>query len=184
MRKVKMIGTCVAGLLMSALAMLPSEPTKPGEMRLSTEGYEILLNLESCRLKPYQCSANRWTNGVGNTENVDPNKEITEEQAAIQLKKNVAKFETAVNNQLDEEIPQPIFDAMVIFSFNIGIGGFESSTALKNLKAGEFSEACRWILPWNKITVIENGVAKKVVSEGLKNRRFQEYTLCMKGVTE
>lgn len=184
MRKTKMIGTCVAALLMSALSLLPDEPTEPGEMRLSQDGYELLLNVESCRLKPYQCSANRWTNGVGNTNDVDPNKEITEEQAAIQLKKNVAMFERAVNESVTVELPQPIFDAMVIFSFNIGVAGFKSSTALKKLNKNDFDAACRWILPWNKITVYENGVAKKVVDDGLKNRRFKEYTLCMKGVGE
>lgn len=184
MRKTKMIGTCVAAVLMSSLAMLPDEPTKPGEKRLSEQGYELLLDLESCRLKPYQCSADRWTNGVGNTNDVDPNKEITEEQAAIQLKKNVAKFEQAVNDSVTVELPQPVFDAMVSFSFNVGVAGFKSSTALKKLNSGNFSEACRWLLPWNKITVYENGRAKKVEDEGLKNRRFKEYTYCMKGVTE
>ncbi len=107
---------------------------------------------------------------------------ITEKQAAIDLKNNVGHFETSVNKLTTKQLPQNVFDAMVIFSFNVGAGAFKSSTALKKLNEGDFKSACEWILPWDKITVIENGKSKKVVSEGLKNRREAEYKLCMKGV--
>lgn len=178
-----MIGTCVAGLLLSALAVIPDAPTKPGDMRLSQAGYELLLDYESCRLEPYKCSANKWTDGVGNTVGVKPGEKITEREAAEDLKSNVARFERAVNQAVKINIPQPVFDAFVVFSFNVGVGGFQSSTALKQLNSGNIPLACEWLLPWNKITVInERGEKVKVVSPGLDNRRRAEYAMCMQGV--
>ena len=181
MARVKLIGTCAAAVLMGALTQIPTEPAAPGEHRLSERGYAVLIGLESCRTEPYKCSANRWTNGVGNTNNVNPNKKIDEVQAAKDLKNNVAKFEKAVNSSVKVQIKQPVFDAMVIFSFNVGVGAFKSSTALRELNRGHIANACRWLLPWNKITVYENGKATKAVSAGLKVRRRKEYDLCMEG---
>ncbi len=185
MNKTKLIGTCTAAVLMAAIGDIvetTEQNSPPGVMHLSQSGYEVLVNLESCRLDPYQCEAKRWTNGVGNTNNVNPNESITEEQAARDLVRNVYSFETLVNKSVNVHIKQPTFDAMVIFSFNVGASAFKSSTALRELNRGRIAWACKWLLPWNKITVYKNGKAQKIVSAGLKKRREREYKLCMKGV--
>lgn len=184
MKNQKMIGTCLAGALLSALASFNAIPPEHGQYQLSQEGYEELLDFESCRLEPYQCVAGEWTDGVGNTVDVEPGKKITEKEAAADLKKNVARFEKTINQTVKVPINQTIFDAFVVFSFNVGEGAWRDSSALRILNQGDYLGACTWLLPWNKVTVIENGVKKKVVSEGLKRRRESEYSMCVKGVNQ
>lgn len=183
MEKTKLIGTCAAALLMAALGdIIESQPAPPpGKHQLSKQGYELLIDLESCRLDPYKCSAHRWTNGVGNTNGVTPGQRITEQQAAAQLQKNVTSFEKVVNQSVKVQIKQPVFDAMVVFSFNVGASAFKSSTALRELNRGHIARACKWLLPWNKIVSYKNGKKIVNVSPGLTNRRKKEYALCMKG---
>lgn len=182
--KTKMIGTCAAALLMAALGeIIENQPAPtPGNHHLSQHGYELLIGLESCRLDPYKCSAARLTNGIGNTNNVIPGERITEEQAAQQLNANVMKFENIINQAVTVPIKQPVFDAMVIFSFNVGGNAFKSSTALRELNKGHIERACKWILPWNKITSYQNGKKVVRISAGLVERRRREYELCLQGV--
>lgn len=174
----------MAGALLSALAAFNAIPPETGQYQLSQEGYEELLDFESCRLEPYQCSAGEWTDGVGNTIEVTPGRKITEKEAAADLKKNVSRFEKLINETVKVPINQTIFDSFVVFSFNVGGGAWRSSSALRLLNEGNYLGACTWILPWNKVTVIENGVEKKVESNGLKRRRESEYTMCVKGVNQ
>lgn len=71
---------------------------------------------------------------------------------------------------IGKDVKQSHFDAMVSLAFNIGLDAIAHSTALRELKNGNFEKAKNAIMLWNKVTV--NG--KKIESKGLTNRRKKE----------
>jgi lysozyme len=69
------------------------------------------------------------------------------------------------------------FGALVMFAFNAGIGAFKGSTLLKKLNHGNYNAVPAELPKWNKTTID----GKKVVSNGLVNRRAAEAGLWAKG---
>ena len=67
--------------------------------------------------------------------------------------------------------------ALISLTFNIGSGGFLSSTVLRRLNAGNYEGAADAFLMWNKIT--RNGVKER--DQGLVNRRERERLLFLTG---
>ena len=85
------------------------------------------------------------------------------------LKKDLEKFEKAVNKYVNVEITQSMFDALVSFSFNVGATAFRKSTLLQKLNKGDYDGAADEFLRWNK------GGGK--VLAGLTKRRKAERQL-------
>ena len=138
-------------------------------MKLSPQGLEKLRQLEGLRLTSYQCSAGVWTIGYGSTRDVVPNMRITRQEAEDRLKRDVAKFEEAVNESVQVRLTQEQFDALVLFAFNVGIGAFRKSTLLRELNKENYDAVPIQLARWNK-------VGGKVV-RGLVNRRAAEIAM-------
>ena len=129
-------------------------------MKASKSAYVLIHTFEGCRLLAYKCPSGVWTIGWGHTAGVYEGMTITREQANELLKKDVAIFEDHLNYALGLDdagrmpnglpISQHQFDALLSFTFNIGIGNLARSTLLRKVKAnpkdpsirGEFS---RWV---------------------------------------
>ena len=73
-------------------------------------------------------------------------------------------------------MPQPVYDALVSFSFNVGTGAACRSTLVSYIKRHQWWQACDQLTRW----VYVNGTKNK----GLENRRARELAYCMKGVTQ
>ena len=84
--------------------------------------------------------------------------------------KNLDTLDSKVREALGKDVKQSHFDAMVSLGFNIGISAISHSTALRELKLGNFEKAKNAIGLWNKATI--NG--KKIEIKGLTNRRKKE----------
>ena len=69
-------------------------------------------------------------------------------------------FEDAINSHVTVDLTQHQFDALVSFSFNVGISAFTGSTLLKKINANSMDEAAaqfdRWHIPV-EITSRRNG---------------------------
>jgi len=127
-------------------------------MKISKKGIEFIIAFEGIRTKPYLCSANVATIGVGTT--IYPNgvkvsmsdKPITLEQAREYLMHDLQKFEKGVNELIGKtKLNQNQFDALVSFAYNCGLGNLKTSTLLKLVKAMPTSEAIfNQFLRWNK----------------------------------
>lgn len=65
----------------------------------------------------------------------------------------------------------------LLFTYNVGVGGFCGSTARKRFDAGDVAGACAALLPWDKARV--NGVLRPV--KGLTMRRNREREVCRTG---
>ena len=144
-------------------------------MQLSTNGFNLLAELEGVVLNPYKDSVGIPTIGIGSTYYEDgtkvtmKDKAITKERA-IQLAKNVVKsFEARVNKSILLPMTQNQFDAMVLLCYNIGESGFARSSVVRNFNAGNLQKAADSFLLWNK--------AGGRVVQGLVNRRNKERSL-------
>jgi lysozyme len=126
------------------------------------------------RYKAYRCPANVPTIYCGLTHGVKDGMIVTEAEGEAMLKKELWRYEDAVERLVTVDLNQNEFDACVLLVFNIGIGAFEKSTLLKLLNQGKRQAAAaqfgRWV----------NGGGKKL--PGLVRRRAAEAALFLKPV--
>jgi len=118
-------------------------------MKISDKGLDLIKTYEGIRLKAYKCPAGVWTIGYGHTVGVAPGQIITLKEATELLRKDIKLFEDNVNTQLDD-LTQGQFDALVSFSFNVGIYALNRSTLLNRLREGDIAGAANEFLRWNK----------------------------------
>tara|TARA_R100000426_G_C4822442_1_gene111062 strand:+ start:1163 stop:1612 length:450 start_codon:yes stop_codon:yes gene_type:complete len=138
-------------------------------MNISDECIEIIKKFEGIKLTSYLCSANVWTIGYGHTKGIIEGMEINEEIAEEYLSADLKEFEGYVNEEVKVELEQFQFDALVSWTFNLGVGNLRSSTMLKKLNQAKYDEIPFEIKRWNK-------AAGKVVF-GLVRRREAEALL-------
>ena len=154
--------------------------TLDAKLKTSDNGLSHIGNKEGCRLKPYQCSANVWTAGLGHTNGVSKNTQITERQAAQYFVEDIAAAERVVSQNITQAASQAEFDMMVSFVFNLGAGNFIRSTLLKKFNQGDHVGACneypRWVFVNGKdCRLKESGCA------GIPKRRATEKYVCLHG---
>jgi len=149
-------------------------------MRTSSKGLEILEHFEGLSLKPYYCPAGIATIGFGSTFYDDGSKvKISDNpitfQRARELKKFALKgFEVGVLKHTKVYLNQEMFDALVCFCYNLGLGNYRASTLRMKLNRGEYDSVYEQFLRWNK--------AGGTVLRGLTRRRIAEGNLFNEGV--
>lgn len=111
------------------------------------------------------------TIGFGTTEGVKPGDKITPPQALVRALADIQKFEGAIKRCVSVPLHQHEYDAYTSLAYNIGAGAFCSSTLVRVLNAGQYAEACRQILRWDKF--------KGAPLPGLTKRRQAEFKQCM-----
>ena len=126
--------------------------------------------LKGCGLKSLQGSKGGvQTIGYGHTLGVGAGDNCLESQADQWLRNDILGAEDAVNKLVTVPLNQNQFDALVDFTFNLGITSLKSSTLLKLLNQGAYTGASNQILAWDHV----NGV----VNPGLTRRRIAEKAL-------
>ena len=144
------------------------------EIRTSKAGLEIIGNAESCVREPYYCPANVLTVGIGSTGNIQQ-KAYTDEEIAKRWVSDIKTAEMCVNRYANGfHLPQPVFDATVSITFNVGCSKMRTSTMYKHLNNGNYRAACNEFPRWNK--------SGGVVLNGLVKRRDREKELCFSHV--
>ena len=147
-------------------------------MKASKECLKMLAHHEGVRQKPYKCPAGLWTVGVGHligdgkTLPDSWNKTFTLDEVYDILAKDVARFERGVNKYITVPLRQNEFDALVSFSFNLGLGVLQRSTLRQALNRGDKEGAIASLLKYNK--------AGGKVLKGLDIRRKDEAALFRK----
>jgi len=160
---------CAVLAVLAIATLLPQFKT----LKISDGGLALIANAEGCRTSPYQCSAGVWTNGIGHTEGVTPHSQVSERQAAVNLVYDVMRVERQLAVCAPVDMPAPVYDALVSFSFNVGTGAACRSTLVGYLKRHQWWQACDQLSRW----VYVNGVR----NAGLENRRQREKAWCLKG---
>ncbi len=156
-------------------------------MPVSKKALKMIRHHEGVRLKPYQCLAKLWTIGVGHV--IDPNhgklkieeraglpcppgwnRTFTMEEVDAILAKDLERFERGVLKFCPAAgSRQGWLDALVSFSFNVGLGTLQRSTLRQKFNRGDYAGAADEFLKYTK-------AAGKVL-KGLVNRRNDERAL-------
>ena len=126
-------------------------------MKVSDRGIALIKHHEGVRNKPYQCPAKLWTCGVGHLigdgKTLPPewNRTFTNEEIDGLLKRDLNRFELGVCKMLPTvQLKQSEFDALVSFSFNLGLGTFQRSTIRQAMLRGDKAVAGESLLKYCK----------------------------------
>jgi len=152
-------------------------------MNVSPGAIKVICHHEGVRFRPYRCPALLWTACVGHVlypeqakipmaERMnfplrpEDNRVWTKDEVDAILKADLARFEKGVATYCPVPLTQGMFDALVSFSFNVGLGTLQRSTLRSKLnrgdKAGAAEEFLKYCLAGGKIL------------KGLQNRRIDE----------
>ena len=151
---------------------------------ISPKALKMIAHHEGVRIKPYRCPARLWTVGVGHV--IDPNharvpfeernnlaipegwnRTFTMEEVNAILAKDLERFERGVLKYCPAAgSKQGWLDALVSFSFNVGLGTLQRSTLRQKHNRGDYAGAADELLKYCK--------AGGKVLRGLENRRKDE----------
>ena len=155
-------------------------------MKISAKCLHMIRHHEGVRQKPYQCPAKLWTIGVGHVMYPEQGKLKIEDRNAFQtrpedmrgysmeevdgiLRGDLDRFERGVERFCPVPLTQGQFDALVSFSFNVGLGTLQRSTLRQKLLRGDKEGAAEELLKYC--------MAGGKVLRGLQNRRIDERAL-------
>lgn len=139
-------------------------------MIISQKGINLICSFEGCKLNSYKDIVGFLTIGYGHTgEDVQENQTITQQEANDLLLKDLVKFEVGVSSLAWVTLNQNQFDALVSFSYNLGLNTLKNSTLLKKLNNNDYDGASNEFLKW------DHAGGKQVA--GLTRRRQAEQDL-------
>ncbi len=170
----------VSSVVCSVVAVLAIVTDINPELQTSEQGLAHILDMEGCRLKAYQCSADKWTIGAGHANGVKADDEITIEQTAHYFIEDVKTAENVVKAAITQTPTQGEFDMMVSFVYNLGAGNFQRSTLLKKFNAGDKQQACKEYLRWVYVSGKHCNDPLANCS-GMVSRRQVEHDVCLNG---
>jgi len=155
-------------------------------MKVSDKAIKMIKHHEGVRQRPYRCPAKLWTIGVGHVlyprqgalkiderdayplEERD-NRTFSMEEVDGILRDDLNRFERGVERYCPVKLTQGQFDALVSFSFNIGLGALQRSTLRQKVLRGEMEGAAEEFLKYT--------LAGGKVLKGLVTRRNDERAL-------
>lgn len=111
------------------------------------------------------------TIGFGTTGGVKLGDKTTPVKALERALTDVNSFEDALKKCVKVPLHQYEYDAYISLSYNIGSSAFCNSTLVKLLNSGNYEEACKQILRWDKF--------QGRPLRGLTIRRQSEYKQCI-----
>ena len=135
-------------------------------MTVSQSGIDLIKEFEGCRLEAYQDGAGIWTIGYGHIQAVKPGDTCTQEEADDWLNYDLDWAVLAVSRYVEVPVGQNQFDALVSFTFNLGVRSLRESSLLRLLNSGKDSLTALEFPKWDKVA----GEA----SPGLLKRRNAE----------
>ena len=143
-----------------------------GQRQTSQVGINLIKKYEGLRTNAYLCPANVWTIGYGHTKGVSRGMMISHLEAEELLQEDLRVYEKAVNESVKVDLTQNQFDALVSFTYNVGVGAFSNSTLLRLLNRSKVKEVANQFSRWTR--------TGGQVLPGLVNRRKDEYSLFIK----
>lgn len=149
-------------------------------MRPSAHAIELITHFESFVAKAYQDPVGIWTIGYGTTrvagKPVVQGMTCTKAEALQWLHQDLDVMATQILRVCGVPLQQQHLDALASFVYNLGIGNFQSSTLLKNIKARRPVTETNFTL-WCKARI--NGKLEPM--PGLLRRRRAEHFLYTQG---
>lgn len=143
-------------------------------MKPSKKIIEHIKEFEQLRLDAYLPTSNdRWTIGYGNTfyedgQPVRKGDKITKERAEELFSNILVKFSDKTELYLERLVSENQFDALVSFSYNVGVGAYKTSTLLREVKKNpeNYHAITTQFMRWNKQSgKILNGLVRRRIAE-------------------
>ena len=162
-------------------------------MKVSPAAMEMIKHHEGVRTRPYRCPALLWTIAVGHV--IDPthaavkyeerrnlpipagwDRTLTMAEVDAILAQDLNRFERGVLRLCPAAAGrQGVFDSLVSFAFNVGLGSLQRSTLRMKTNRGDFEGAADEFLKWTK--------AGGRVLPGLVKRRNDERAMYLSGIS-
>jgi lysozyme len=156
-------------------------------VKVSPAAIQMIKHHEGVRTRPYRCPALLWTVGVGHV--IDPahaavkyeerkslsipagwDRTLSMDEVDRILAQDLGRFERGVVRLCPAVVGrQGVFDALVSFAFNVGLGNLQRSGLRMKVNRGDFEEAAEEFKKWTK--------AGGKVLPGLVKRRNDERVL-------
>ena len=161
--------------------------TKRGKkMKISAKALGVIKHHEGIRQRAYRCPAKLWTIGVGHVLypeqgnmklefrdgfalRPEDDRVFSMEEVDAILATDLQRFERGVEKFIPVNLTQGQFDALVSFSFNVGLGTLQRSTLRQKALRGDMEGAAQELLKY----CMAGGKPLK----GLQNRRSDERAL-------
>jgi len=146
-----------------------------GPYKASKRCIDLIKHHEGVRTKPYKCPAGLYTVGVGHLigdgKSLPPewNRTFTREEVDAILAADLDRFERGVSRLCPVPLTQGQFDALVSFSFNLGLGCLQRSSVRMKTNRGDKAGAVSSLMKYCK--------AGGKVLPGLVKRRKDEAAL-------
>ena len=158
----------------------PSTRQSPSSLSISNDGLDNIKEDEGFRANAYRDPGSGdqpITIGYGTTrisgKAVQLGDTISEPKATSLMKRQVQNiYGAAVKRKVKVDLTQNEYDALVSFTYNVGVGNFGASTLLRKLNHKDYLEAADQFLRWDK--------ADGQVMRGLTKRRKKERELFLK----
>jgi len=155
-------------------------------MKVSYKALGVIRHHEGVKTRPYRCPAKLWTIGVGHVLYPEQGRLKLEERDAFPLRPednrafpmeevngilaaDLQRFERGVEKFCPVVLTQGMFDGLVSFSFNVGLGTLQRSTLRQKLLRGDKEGAGEEFLKYC--------MAGGKILKGLQNRRIDERAL-------
>ena len=155
-------------------------------MNVSPKAIDMIKHHEGVRVNPYRCPARLWTVGVGHVMFPEQGKLKIEDRDAFVpppeamrkytmeevdgiLRSDLDRFERGVERFCPVPLTQGMFDGLVSFSFNVGLGTLQRSTLRQKVLRGDKEGAAEELLKYC--------MAGGKILKGLQNRRVDERAL-------
>jgi lysozyme len=152
-------------------------------MNVSDKATTMICHHEGVRYRPYKCPAKLWTVGVGHVLYPEQAKLKIEDRDAFLLRSehdrkwsqeevngllryDLDRFERGVERFCPVALTQGMFDGLVSFAFNVGLGTLQRSTLRQKLLRGDKAGAAEELLKYC--------MAGGKVLKGLQKRRIDE----------
>ena len=107
-------------------------------MAINAAGLDLIKRFEGLRTEAYDDGFGTWTIGYGHTAGVVPGQRISPAEAERILADDLTTFEARVRQLCTEPPNSNQLAAMVSLAFNIGVGAFQRSTALRKHNARDY----------------------------------------------
>ena len=155
-------------------------------MNVSPKAIAVIKHHEGVRQKPYKCPAKLWTVGVGHVlypeqgklpidqrdgfaMKIEDFRIFSMEEVDAILRRDLDRFERGVEKFCPVPLTQGMFDGLVSFAFNVGLGTLQRSTLRQKLLRGDKEGAAEELMKYC--------MAGGKVLKGLQNRRIDERAL-------
>jgi lysozyme len=155
-------------------------------VNVSPKAIDMIKHHEGVRFKPYQCPAKLWTIGVGHVLYPnqgkmpidqrgsfplaqEDNRQFSKDEVDAILRNDLQRFERGVHTFCPVPLTQGMFDGLVSFSFNVGLGTLQRSTLRQKVLRGDKEGAAEELLKYC--------MAGGKIFKGLQNRRLDERVL-------